>query len=200
MAPNASINKATNLWVSRVIPLILVGIVGYVSWVEIKLLCGQAFQLIPLIHADRHPQWTTSLGLPPLSTLLALAQRLPSSWYTPSFSTFSFSPTPGSFIPLSSIPDTFHAAASGALYMRTNRRDSTIKTIRKDAAEVLMGALGRMPAGKAQGMEPPPATVMRVRYPQCLRLQGQRLACKTFTPGMHSSVRQMGALIGALPA
>ena len=41
MAPNASINKATNLWVSRVIPLVLVGIVGYVSWVEIKLLCGQ---------------------------------------------------------------------------------------------------------------------------------------------------------------
>ncbi|KAF6239638.1 hypothetical protein HO173_002184 [Letharia columbiana] len=39
MAPNASINKATNLWVSRVIPLILIGLVGYVSWVEIKLLC-----------------------------------------------------------------------------------------------------------------------------------------------------------------
>ena len=148
----------------------------------------------------RIKQWTTFLGLPPLSTLLALAQRLPSSWYTPSFSTSSFSPTPGFFIPLSSIPDTFPAAASGALYMRTNRRDSTIKTIGKDAAEVLMEALGRMLAGKAQGTETPPATVMRVRYPHRLRLRGQRLACKTSTPEMHSSVRRMGALSGALPA
>ena len=197
MAPNASINKATNLWVSRVIPLVLVGIVGYVSWVEIKLLCGQGFQLFRLIRADWHQQWTTSLDPPSLSTLLALARRLPSSWYTPSFFTSSFSPTPGFFIPLSSIPDTFHAAASGALYIRTNRRDSTIKTIGKDAAEVLMEALRRMLAGKAQGTEPPPATVMRVGG---LRLWGQHLACKTSTPGMHSSVRQMGALSGALPA
>ena len=44
MAPNASINKATNLFVSRIIPLVLVGLVGYVSWVEIKLLCGQGFR------------------------------------------------------------------------------------------------------------------------------------------------------------
>lgn len=44
MAPNSAINKATNLFVSRLIPLVLVGLVGYVSWVEIKLLCGQGFQ------------------------------------------------------------------------------------------------------------------------------------------------------------
>ena len=163
MAPNASINKATNLWVSRVIPLVLVGIVGYVSWVEIKLLCGQGFQPIRSIRADKRQQWTISLGLPPLSTPLALAQRLPSSCYTPSFSTSSFSPTSGSFIPLSSIPDTFHVAASGVLYTRTNRRDGTIKTIGKDAAEVLMKAVGRMLGGKAQGTKPSPATVMRVR-------------------------------------
>lgn len=44
MAPNASINKATNVFVSRIIPLVLVGLVGYASWVEIKLLCGQGFR------------------------------------------------------------------------------------------------------------------------------------------------------------
>ncbi len=38
----ASFNqKAANLWTSRIIPLILVGIVGYVTWVIIVLLCGK---------------------------------------------------------------------------------------------------------------------------------------------------------------
>ena len=38
----ASFNqKAVNLWVSRIIPLVLVGIVGYVTWVVILRLCGQ---------------------------------------------------------------------------------------------------------------------------------------------------------------
>ncbi|KAL6718822.1 Palmitoyltransferase pfa5 [Lecanora helva] len=32
-------HKAANLWVSRVIPLVLIGIVGYVSWVVIARLC-----------------------------------------------------------------------------------------------------------------------------------------------------------------
>lgn len=38
----ASFNhKAANLWTSRIIPLILVGIVGYVTWVVVVLLCGE---------------------------------------------------------------------------------------------------------------------------------------------------------------
>ncbi len=39
---NAEFNhKAANLWVSRIIPLVLIGIVGYVTWVVIVLLCGR---------------------------------------------------------------------------------------------------------------------------------------------------------------
>ena len=38
----ASFNKtAANLWVSRIIPLVLIGIVGYVTWVVIALICGE---------------------------------------------------------------------------------------------------------------------------------------------------------------
>ena len=39
MAPNA-INKAANLWVSRIIPVFLFGLVGYVTWVVVVLICG----------------------------------------------------------------------------------------------------------------------------------------------------------------
>ena len=42
MAPTA-LNKAANLWVSRIIPVILVGLVGYVTWVVIVLICGRPF-------------------------------------------------------------------------------------------------------------------------------------------------------------
>lgn len=34
-------HKAANLWTSRVIPLVLIGIVGYGTWVMIVLLCGR---------------------------------------------------------------------------------------------------------------------------------------------------------------
>ena len=33
--------KVANLWVARIIPLILVGIVGYATWVIIVLVCGE---------------------------------------------------------------------------------------------------------------------------------------------------------------
>ena len=33
--------KAANLWVARFIPLILIGIVGYVTWVVVALVCGK---------------------------------------------------------------------------------------------------------------------------------------------------------------
>lgn len=33
--------KAANVWTSRIIPLILIGIVGYVTWVVVMLLCGE---------------------------------------------------------------------------------------------------------------------------------------------------------------
>ena len=100
-------------------------------------------------------------------------------------------------IPLPSIPDTLHAAPNGVLYRRAKQRE---KAVGKDAAEVLMEALGRMLAGRAQRTEASLATVMRENYPQRLLLWGQRLACKTSTIGMHLSVRQMGALSGVLPA
>lgn len=41
MAEASFNHKAANLWTSRVIPLILVGIVGYVTWVVVVLLCGE---------------------------------------------------------------------------------------------------------------------------------------------------------------
>lgn len=41
MADTSFNNKAANLWVSRIIPLILVGIVGYATWVVVVLLCGE---------------------------------------------------------------------------------------------------------------------------------------------------------------
>jgi palmitoyltransferase len=33
--------KVANLWAARIIPVLLVGIVGYVSWVIIELVCGK---------------------------------------------------------------------------------------------------------------------------------------------------------------
>ena len=33
--------KAANIWTARIIPLILVGILAYVTWVFIGLLCGE---------------------------------------------------------------------------------------------------------------------------------------------------------------
>ncbi len=41
MAPATLDQKVVNLWTARVIPLILVAIVGYVTWVVIVLVCGQ---------------------------------------------------------------------------------------------------------------------------------------------------------------
>ncbi len=41
MAPTTLDQKVVNLWVARVIPIVLVGIVGYVTWVVIVLVCGQ---------------------------------------------------------------------------------------------------------------------------------------------------------------
>lgn len=34
--------KVANLWVARIIPAVLVGIVGYGTWVVIVLVCGKA--------------------------------------------------------------------------------------------------------------------------------------------------------------
>ncbi len=40
----ASVNqKAINLWTARVIPVVLVGLAGYASWVVIGLVCGQSY-------------------------------------------------------------------------------------------------------------------------------------------------------------
>lgn len=41
MAPAVFDPKAVNIWTARVIPVILIGIVGYVTWVVIVLVCGQ---------------------------------------------------------------------------------------------------------------------------------------------------------------
>lgn len=40
MAPTAFDPKAVNIWTARVIPVILIGIVGYVTWVVIVLVCA----------------------------------------------------------------------------------------------------------------------------------------------------------------
>ena len=36
--------NAANIWTARIIPVILIGLVGYVSWVVIVLLCGERAQ------------------------------------------------------------------------------------------------------------------------------------------------------------
>ena len=41
MAPTTIDQKAVNLWTARIIPVVLVGIVGYVTWVVVVLVCGQ---------------------------------------------------------------------------------------------------------------------------------------------------------------
>lgn len=41
MAPTVFDPKIANIWIARVIPVVLVGIVGYVTWVVIVLVCGQ---------------------------------------------------------------------------------------------------------------------------------------------------------------
>lgn len=33
--------KAANIWTARIIPLVLIGIAGYATWVFIVLLCGE---------------------------------------------------------------------------------------------------------------------------------------------------------------
>ena len=42
----AAINKAANLWVSRIIPAILTGIVGYVTWVVVVLVCSEQYPIV----------------------------------------------------------------------------------------------------------------------------------------------------------
>lgn len=37
----AASQKCANVWTARIIPLILIGIVGYVTWVVVVLVCGQ---------------------------------------------------------------------------------------------------------------------------------------------------------------
>ena len=41
MARAAFDPKAANIWTARIIPLILVGLLAYVTWVFIGLLCGE---------------------------------------------------------------------------------------------------------------------------------------------------------------
>jgi palmitoyltransferase len=38
-------DKTVNVWAARVIPFLLAGIVGYVSWVMVKLICGEGSPL-----------------------------------------------------------------------------------------------------------------------------------------------------------
>lgn len=42
----ASVNqKAINLWTARVIPVVLIGLAGYATWVVVVLVCSQSFHL-----------------------------------------------------------------------------------------------------------------------------------------------------------
>ena len=41
MARAAFDPKAANIWTARIIPVIIVGILAYVTWVFIGLLCGE---------------------------------------------------------------------------------------------------------------------------------------------------------------
>ena len=54
---SATINhKTLNRWVSRIIPLVLLGIVGYVTWVVVVLVCSRYTRgVLCLLQADLHP-------------------------------------------------------------------------------------------------------------------------------------------------
>ena len=55
MAPVGLDQKVVNLYTARVIPIILVGIVGYVTWVVIVLVCGKrrfSFQPVFVLTSD----------------------------------------------------------------------------------------------------------------------------------------------------
>ena len=34
-------NRKANIWVARIIPVVLIGIIGYGSWVVTKLICSE---------------------------------------------------------------------------------------------------------------------------------------------------------------
>ena len=42
MAPKPAIHRSVNKWAARIVPLLLAGIVGYVTWVYIALLAGMS--------------------------------------------------------------------------------------------------------------------------------------------------------------
>ena len=155
-----------------------------------------------LVHADEQQQSITFSDLQPLSTLLALAQRLVSLYCIPSSSSSSSSPTAASSIPLPLIPDTFHAVINGLLCRRTKQEErySAIRVIRKDPAEVLTEVLGIMLEGNTWRVWLSPATHIRMRHLEHLRLRNQRRVYKASTKEMYLSARWMVVPRGALPA
>ena len=155
-----------------------------------------------LIHADEHQQSTTCSDPLPLSTLLALAQRLVSLYYILSSSSSSSSPTAASFIPLPLIPDTFHGVVNGMLSGKSKQKQrySAISVIRKDPAEALTELLGIMLEGNARRVPVSLAIPIQVRHLQRLRLRSQRQAYKASTKEIYLSARRMVVPRGALPA
>ena len=41
MAPTFIDPKTANIWTARIIPLVLIGLAGYVTWVFLVFVCGQ---------------------------------------------------------------------------------------------------------------------------------------------------------------
>ena len=155
-----------------------------------------------LVHADEHQQSITFSDLLPLSTLLALAQRLVSLYCIPSSSSSSSSPTAASSIPLPLIPDTFLAVVSGMLCrkIKQGQRYSAISVLRKDPAEALTEVPAIMLEGNARRVWLSLATHIRMRHLQHLRLRNQRQVYKASTKEIYLSARRMVVPRGALPA
>ena len=155
-----------------------------------------------LVHADEHQQSITFSDLLPLSTLLALAQRLVSLYSIPSFSSSSSSPTAASSIPSRLIPDTFHAVINGLLCKTTKQkeRDSATSVLRKDPAEALTEVLRIMLEGNARRVWLSLATHIRMRHLEHLRLRNRRPVYEASTKETYLSARWMVVPRGALPA
>ena len=155
-----------------------------------------------LIHADEHQQSITFSDLLPLSTLLALAQRLVFLYCILSSSSSSSSPTAASSIPLPSIPDTFHAVVNGMLCGKTKQKQrcSAISVIREDPAEALTEVLGITLEGNARRVQVSLASHIRVKHLQRLRLRNQHQAYNASTKEICLSARRMVVPRGVLPA
>jgi hypothetical protein len=56
----AKVDRAVNIWTARIIPIVLIGVVGYATYVLVVRLCGMYRIFCETVFADSNPQSITS--------------------------------------------------------------------------------------------------------------------------------------------